>query len=113
MTLPILFPDSCIHNMALTSNDVKRIAQLARLELADDEAARTLAQLNNIFGLVEQMQAVDTHGIAPLAHPAEQIADVALRLRADQVTETVDRSALQAPAPAVQDGLYLVPRVIE
>jgi aspartyl-tRNA(Asn)/glutamyl-tRNA(Gln) amidotransferase subunit C len=107
------FTDFFAHHMALTLNDVTRIAHLARLELAGDEATRTLTQLNTIFGLVEQMQAVDTHGIAPLAHPAEQIANVALRLRADKVTETVDRHVLQAPAPAVQDGLYLVPRVIE
>jgi len=99
--------------MALTLNDVKRIAHLARLELADAEAGNTLDRLNDFFGLVEQMQAVDTTGVVPLAHPAEQIAEVALRLRADEVTETVDRDALQAPAPAVENGLYLVPKVIE
>ncbi|PLZ02335.1 Asp-tRNA(Asn)/Glu-tRNA(Gln) amidotransferase GatCAB subunit C [Burkholderia sp. WAC0059] len=99
--------------MALTLNDVKRIAHLARLELAEDEAGGMLTRLNDFFGLVERMQAVDTAGIAPLAHPIEQIEDVALRLREDAVTETVDRDALQAPAPAVQDGLYLVPKVIE
>ncbi|NLP61144.1 Asp-tRNA(Asn)/Glu-tRNA(Gln) amidotransferase subunit GatC [Paraburkholderia sacchari] len=99
--------------MALTLTDVKRIAHLARLELAEAEAGNTLERLNNFFGLVEQMQAVDTTGIAPLAHPIEQIEDVALRLREDAVTETVDRDAYQRPAPAVQDGLYLVPRVIE
>lgn len=99
--------------MALTLTDVKRIAHLARLELAEAEAGNTLERLNNFFGLVEQMQAVDTTGIAPLAHPIEQIEDVALRLREDAVTETVDRDAFQRPAPAVQDGLYLVPRVIE
>ena len=73
----------------------------------------TRGDLNAFFGLVEQMQAVDTTGIAPLAHPIEQIEDVALRLRNDAVTETVDREAFQRPAPAVQDGLYLVPKVIE
>ena len=101
--------------MSLTLTDVKRIAHLARLELpdADAEAGPTLERLNTFFGLVEQMQAVDTTGIAPLAHPIEQIEDVALRLREDAVTEIVDREALQRPAPAVQDGLYLVPRVIE
>jgi aspartyl-tRNA(Asn)/glutamyl-tRNA(Gln) amidotransferase subunit C len=99
--------------MALTLTDVKRIAHLARLELADADAEHTRAQLNDFFGLVEQMQAVDTTGIAPLAHPIEQIEDVALRLRSDAVTETVDREAFQRPAPAVQDGLYLVPKVIE
>ncbi|RKP49453.1 Asp-tRNA(Asn)/Glu-tRNA(Gln) amidotransferase subunit GatC [Trinickia fusca] len=99
--------------MALTLTDVKRIAHLARLELADADAERTLVQLNEFFGLVEQMQAVDTAGIAPLAHPIEQIEEVALRLRADAVSETVDRDAYQHSAPSVQDGLYLVPKVIE
>jgi len=99
--------------MALTLTDVKRIAHLARLELADADAEHTLVQLNDFFGLVEQMQAVDTSSIAPLAHPIEQIEDVALRLRNDVVTETVEREAFQRPAPAVQDGLYLVPKVIE
>lgn len=99
--------------MALTLTDVKRIAHLARLELADADAEHTLTQLNDFFGLVERMQAVDTAGIAPLAHPIEHIEDVALRLRDDAVTEAVDRDAYQRPAPAVQDGLYLVPKVIE
>ena len=99
--------------MALTLTDVKRIAHLARLELADAEAEHTLVQLNDFFGLVEQMQAVDTKGIEPLAHPIEQIEDVALRLRADAVTEIVQRDEFQRPAPAVQEGLYLVPKVIE
>jgi len=99
--------------MALTLTDVKRIAHLARLELADAEAEHTLVQLNDFFGLVEQMQAVDTTGIEPLAHPIEQIEDVALRLREDAVTEIVQRDEFQRPAPAVQEGLYLVPKVIE
>jgi aspartyl-tRNA(Asn)/glutamyl-tRNA(Gln) amidotransferase subunit C len=99
--------------MSLTLTDVKRIAHLARLELAENEAEPTLARLNDFFGLVEQMQAVDTTGIAPLAHPIEQIEEVALRLREDAVTEQVDRAAFQKPAPAVKEGLYLVPKVIE
>ncbi|AJK48054.1 Asp-tRNA(Asn)/Glu-tRNA(Gln) amidotransferase subunit GatC [Burkholderia plantarii] len=99
--------------MALTLNDVKRIAHLARLEMNDTEAGQTLGQLNDFFGLVEKMQAVDTNGIAPLAHPIEQIQEVAQRLRDDVVTETVNRDENQRPAPAVQDGLFLVPKVIE
>jgi aspartyl-tRNA(Asn)/glutamyl-tRNA(Gln) amidotransferase subunit C len=99
--------------MALNLSDVTRIAHLARLELPDADAERTLVQLNEFFGLVEQMQAVDTAGIAPLAHPIEQIEDVALRLREDAVTEPVDRDTNQRCAPAVQDGLFLVPKVIE
>jgi aspartyl-tRNA(Asn)/glutamyl-tRNA(Gln) amidotransferase subunit C len=99
--------------MSLTLTDVKRIAHLARLELPDHEAEPTLARLNDFFGLVEQMQAVDTAGIEPLAHPIEQIEEVALRLRDDAVSERVDRQEFQKSAPAVQDGLYLVPKVIE
>lgn len=99
--------------MALTLTDVTRIAHLARLEMADADAEHTLTQLNEFFGLVEQMQAVDTTGIAPLAHPIEQILEVAQRLREDAVTEHVNRDDNQRPAPAVQDGLYLVPKVIE
>ncbi|KVE33385.1 Asp-tRNA(Asn)/Glu-tRNA(Gln) amidotransferase subunit GatC [Burkholderia sp. TSV86] len=99
--------------MALTLTDVKRIAHLARLEMTDADAEHTLGQLNEFFGLVEQMQAVDTTGVAPLAHPIEQIQEVALRLRDDAVTEAVNRDDNQRPAPAVQDGLYLVPKVIE
>ena len=102
--------------MALTLTDVKRIAHLARLELADADAEHTLAQLNDFFGLVEQMQAVDTTGIAPLAHPIEHIEDVALRLREDAVTETASperRADLLANAPDAADGLFLVPKVLE
>ncbi|WP_031356973.1 Asp-tRNA(Asn)/Glu-tRNA(Gln) amidotransferase subunit GatC [Caballeronia sordidicola] len=99
--------------MSLTLTDVKRIAHLARLELPEQEAEPTLARLNDFFGLVEQMQAVDTTGIEPLAHPIEQIEKAELRLRNDVVTEHVNREEFQRPAPAVRDGLYLVPKVIE
>ncbi|MGI4983610.1 MAG: Asp-tRNA(Asn)/Glu-tRNA(Gln) amidotransferase subunit GatC [Janthinobacterium lividum] len=99
--------------MALTLTDVKRIEHLARLELGEADAQRALDQLNQLFVLVERMQAVDTTGIAPLAHPIEAIQDIALRLRADVVTESIDRAANQRSAPATEDGLYLVPRVIE
>ncbi|QSN61378.1 MULTISPECIES: Asp-tRNA(Asn)/Glu-tRNA(Gln) amidotransferase subunit GatC [Burkholderiaceae] len=99
--------------MSLTLTDVKRIAHLARLELPDHEAEPTLARLNDFFGLVEQMQAVDTAGIEPLAHPIDAIEEVALRLRDDAVSERIEREEFQRCAPAVQDGLYLVPKVIE
>ena len=99
--------------MSLTLTDVKRIAHLARLELPEHEAEPTLARLNDFFGLVEQMQAVETTGIEPLAHPIEQIEEVALRLRDDAVTEQVNREEFQRCAPAVQEGLFLVPKVIE
>lgn len=99
--------------MALDLSDVKRIAHLARIETSDEEASQTLAQLNNFFSLVEQMQAVDTTGIEPLAHPLATVHDMAQRLRADAVTESDRREDYQRPAPATQNGLYLVPKVIE
>jgi aspartyl-tRNA(Asn)/glutamyl-tRNA(Gln) amidotransferase subunit C len=100
--------------MSLTITDVKRLANLARLDLSEAEADSTLTKLNGIFDLVEQLKAVDTTGIAPLSHPiAALMPELALRLREDVVTETNQREAYQKPAPAVQDGLYLVPKVIE
>ena len=100
--------------MSLEINDVKHIAQLAHLELSAGQMDKTLAELNNIFALVEQMQAVDTSGIEPLSHPFALVVDqLALRLRDDVVTENNQRAAYQQCAPATQDGLYLVPRVIE
>ena len=99
--------------MALTSDDVGRIAQLARLELANDERAAMLTQLNGFFSIVEQMSAVDTTGIEPLYTPLSAVADVALRLRDDLVTEADQRALNQRSAPLVEDGLFLVPKVIE
>ncbi|UDG82594.1 Glutamyl-tRNA(Gln) amidotransferase subunit C [Candidatus Vallotia cooleyia] len=99
--------------MILTSNDVNHIAHLACIELGQLEAKHTLNQLNQFFSLIEQIQAVDTTSIAPLAHPIEQIEDVTLRLRQDVVTDRVRREDNQRCAPLVQDGLYLVPKVIE
>lgn len=100
--------------MSLALSDVKRLAQLAQLELSDDDASRTLDKLNGIFALVEQMQAVDTKGVEPLNHPIAAFqADLALRLRPDEVTEPDRRDDYQQVAPATQDGLYLVPKVIE
>jgi aspartyl-tRNA(Asn)/glutamyl-tRNA(Gln) amidotransferase subunit C len=100
--------------MSLTISDVKRIANLARLELSESEAASTLAKLNGIFDLAEQLKAIDTSGITPLSHPIAAIMpDLCLRLREDVVTETNHRAEYQQVAPATQDGLYLVPQVIE
>ena len=99
--------------MALNSNDVSRIALLARLELGPAEQAEMLAQLNGFFDIVERMRAVDTTGIAPLYTPLSAVQEVALRLRDDAVTETVEREANQRSAPAVEAGFFLVPRVIE
>ncbi|MBT9476341.1 Asp-tRNA(Asn)/Glu-tRNA(Gln) amidotransferase subunit GatC [Polaromonas sp.] len=99
--------------MALTPQDIARVANLARLELSPDETERTLHQLNGFFALVEQMQAVNTDGVEPLAHPAALLGDVALRLRDDIASEPNQREASQVSAPAVERGLFLVPKVIE
>lgn len=99
--------------MALTPQDVSRIAHLARLELTPAEEATMLAQLNGFFGIVERMRAVDTGGVEPLYTPLSAVQAVALRLREDVVTEADERSANQRSAPAVEAGLFLVPRVIE
>ncbi len=99
--------------MALTSQDIARVANLARLELRPDETEHTLGQLNGFFALVAQMEAVNTDGVEPLAHPAALLGEVALRLREDIVSEPNQREASQASAPAVERGLYLVPKVIE
>jgi aspartyl-tRNA(Asn)/glutamyl-tRNA(Gln) amidotransferase subunit C len=95
--------------MSLNSADIKRIAHLARIEVSDAEADATLSKLTGILGLIEQMQAVDTAGIVPMSHSQ----DVTQRLRDDVVTETNQRELFQSIAPAVEDGLYLVPKVIE
>jgi len=99
--------------MALTEQDVSRIAHLARLELSGSEASEMLTQLNGFFSIVEQMSAVDTRGVEPLYTPLSAVHEVALRLRDDVVTETVDRELNQRSAPAVENGLFLVPKVIE
>ena len=99
--------------MSLTSADIARIANLARLELKPEEGERMLAQINGFFELVEQMRAVDTTGIVPLAHPLATIQDITLRLREDRVSEPDNREANQRNAPAVEQGLFLVPKVIE
>ncbi|MFG5779285.1 Asp-tRNA(Asn)/Glu-tRNA(Gln) amidotransferase subunit GatC [Comamonas sp. J-3] len=99
--------------MALTKDDIARIANLARLELSDSESERMLLQMNNFFGIVEKMQAVDTTGITPLSHPVAAIEDIALRLRDDVVSEPNNREANQRSAPAVEKGYFLVPKVIE
>ena len=99
--------------MALTSHDIARVANLARLELRPDETERVISQLNGFFALVAQMEAVNTDGVEPLAHPAAVLGDVALRLRNDIASEPNQRDASQLSAPAVERGLFLVPKVIE
>ena len=102
--------------MALTAQDVARIARLARIELTPEQQATAQAELNGILDLIEKLQAVDTTGVEPLAHPLSAHEDIVLRLRDDKPTEpaTAERRAeLLANAPAEADGLILVPKVIE
>lgn len=95
--------------MSFSAADVRRIAHLARIEITDTEIEPVLRQLTDILHLVEQMQAVDTEGIPPMAHAQ----DVTLRMREDVVTETDQHELFQSIAPQVEAGLYLVPKVIE
>jgi aspartyl-tRNA(Asn)/glutamyl-tRNA(Gln) amidotransferase subunit C len=95
--------------MSLSLDDVRRIAHLARIEVTGGELRTVREQLNGILGLVEQLQAVATAGIEPMAHAQ----NVTLRLRDDAVTEPDQRALFQSSAPAVEAGLYLVPKVIE
>ena len=99
--------------MALTPQDVSRIAHLARLDLGPAEQAAMLTQLNGFFSIVEQMSAVETGGVEPLYTPLSAVQEVSLRLRDDIVTETDARVLNQRSAPLVEDGLFLVPKVIE
>ena len=95
--------------MALTLSDVKRIAHLARIEITEAEAGQALGQLNDIFGMIERLQSVDTAGIEPMSHPLGE----GQRLREDLPSPVGIREAALRNAPAQQDGLFLVPRVIE
>ncbi len=95
--------------MSLSKNDVEKVARLARLAMTDAEVQAAHAQLSSIFGLIEEMQAVDTAGIEPMSHAQ----DVTQRLREDRVTEQNQRELFQSIAPQVEQGLYLVPQVIE
>ena len=102
--------------MELHPNDLNRIARLARLAriaVSEGEAPVLAGQLNGILGLIDQLQAVDTRGIEPLAHPLDVVEALAQRLREDRVTETDQREENMANAPAQENGLFLVPKVIE
>lgn len=99
--------------MPLTPDDVGRIAHLARLALQPAEQTAMQTQLNAFFSIVEQMSAVDTAGVEPLYTPLSAVSEVTLRLRDDVVTESNQRELNQRSAPAVEDGLFLVPRVVE
>lgn len=99
--------------MSLTLDQVERVAELARIALSAEEAAAVMAQLNRVLALVDELQAADTRGVAPMTHPLEHEVGVVQRRRADEVTEPDRREEFQALAPAAEAGLYLVPRVIE
>mgnify|MGYP003338309184 CR=1 FL=1 len=95
--------------MALSPDEVRRIAMLARIELSEPEVAVAQDQLNAIFGLIETLQSTDTSGVAPMSHAG----DASARLREDRISESDQRERFQSIAPQVEGGLYLVPRVIE
>lgn len=95
--------------MALDKNEVEKIAHLARLQISESDVIETGQRISNILAMIDQMQSVDTSSVKPMAHPFDAVQ----RLRADVVTENNQREYLQKIAPATQDGLYLVPKVIE
>ena len=101
--------------MSLTPHDISRIANLARLELQPEEQARMLSKINDFFGIVEQIRAVDTTGVMPMSHPVDAMpgSHIELRLRPDVASEPNQRDLNQRSAPAVERGLFLVPKVIE
>jgi aspartyl-tRNA(Asn)/glutamyl-tRNA(Gln) amidotransferase subunit C len=101
--------------MSLNDQDIRRIANLARLELQPDEQARMLHKINDFFDIVEQIRAVDTTGVVTMAHPVDAMpgSHIELRLRPDVASEPNQRDLNQQSAPAVERGLFLVPKVIE
>ena len=99
--------------MKLTPDDLKRIAHLARIAVSDADVAQFQTQLNGIFGLIEELQAVDTKGVEPLSHPLDVMQDMTQRLRDDLITEKVQRAANMANAPSQENGLFLVPKVLD
>jgi aspartyl-tRNA(Asn)/glutamyl-tRNA(Gln) amidotransferase subunit C len=99
--------------MSLSDDQVRRLARLARIAVQEDETGAVLERLNRVLGLIDQMRAVDTRGVQPMAHALEAEVPGGQRLRADEVTEADRRAEFQAVAPAVDAGLYLVPKVIE
>lgn len=95
--------------MSLSDDQIRRLARLARIAIRPEESAAVAGRLNRVLALVDQMRAVDTAGIEPMSHAL----DLVQRLRPDEVTETDRREDYQSGAPAVKDGLYLVPKVID
>lgn len=100
-------------SMSLSAEKLAKIATLSRLKLDDSQAGLLQGQINNIMGLADALAQQDTSGVEPLAHPLAVIQEIALRLRQDEVTEKDDRVANMANAPAAQNSLFLVPKVID
>lgn len=99
--------------MPLSDDQIRRIARLARIAIDGEAAAQVRDRLNRVLGLIDQLQAVDTAGIEPMSHPLDAQLSQGHPLRPDAVTETDQRERFQSGAPAVEGGLYLVPKVIE
>jgi aspartyl-tRNA(Asn)/glutamyl-tRNA(Gln) amidotransferase subunit C len=99
--------------MSLSQDQIARIARLARIALEAEESGPVLERLNRVLGLIDQLQAVDTSAIAPMSYPLDAAMTAVQRLRSDAVTEADLHAEFQRVAPAVEDGLYLVPKVIE
>lgn len=99
--------------MPLTSQEIQKIASLAKLDLVRSQEEHMLQQINALFEIVEQIKSVDTLGVTPLSHPLATVQDVSLRLRQDLVSEPNQRELNQKSAPKVEKGLFLVPKVIE
>jgi aspartyl-tRNA(Asn)/glutamyl-tRNA(Gln) amidotransferase subunit C len=99
--------------MSLSDDQVRRLARLARIGIRPGESTAVIERLNRVLGLIDQLKAVDTAGIEPMAHPLDALLPQGQRLRRDEVTETDQRELYQSVAPAVQEGLYVVPKVIE
>lgn len=93
----------------MDAEQIEKLAKLARLNIAPDQVAEVAERISNVLKMVDQLQALDTTGVAPMSHPL----DVVARLRADEITEPNQREAFMAIAPASEDGLYLVPKVID
>ena len=99
--------------MKLTPDDLMRLAVLAKITVSDADVSALQVQLHGIFELIDELQAIDTSGIEPLAHPLDVMQHTSQRLREDRVTETDQRAANMANAPAVENGLFLVPKVLD
>ena len=99
--------------MSLSDDQVRRLAHLARIGIRPEESAAAIDRLNRVLGLIDELKAVDTAGIEPMAHPLDALLPEGQRLRPDEVSEADRKELYQSVAPAVQDGLYLVPKVLE